>query len=82
LLIFEKALTFIRDQLDVFRMVRRYDNRRACIAPYNSKMQFEYTMGREMLEGLGTEEGREFTEKCDWMNVWTGYTRLFFLLTQ
>ena len=44
LLILEKVLTFISDKLDVFRMVSRYDNRRACIAPYNSKMQFVYTM--------------------------------------
>ena len=44
LLILEKALTFISDELDIFRMVSRYDNRRACITPYNSKMQFEYTM--------------------------------------
>jgi hypothetical protein len=41
-------------------MVSRYDNRRACIAPYNSKTQFEYTMGTEIQEVLGTEEGREF----------------------
>jgi hypothetical protein len=40
LLILEKVLTFISDELDVFRMVSRYDNRRACIAPYNSKRQF------------------------------------------
>ena len=38
LLIGEKALAFISDEPDVFMMVRRYDNRRACIAPDNSKM--------------------------------------------
>lgn len=38
LLILEKSLTFLSDELDVFKMVSRYDNRRACIAPYNSKM--------------------------------------------
>ncbi len=37
LLILEKVLTFISDELDVFRMFSRYDNIRACIAPYNSK---------------------------------------------
>lgn len=39
LLIVEKVLTFISDKLDVFRVVRRCDHRRACIAPDNSKMQ-------------------------------------------
>ena len=48
LLILEKVLTFLSDELDVFRMVSRYDNRRACITPYNSKMQFEYTIGTEI----------------------------------
>ena len=79
MLIFEKALTFIRDELDVFRMVSRYDNRRACITPYNSKVQFEYTMGTKIQEDSGIEEGKEWTERCDWMNVWVGYARLFFL---
>ena len=65
LLILAKALTFISDELDVFKMVSRYDNRRACIAPYNSKMQFEYTMGTEIQEVLGTGDGREFTERCN-----------------
>ncbi len=49
-------------------MVSRYDNRRACIAPYNSKIQFEYSMGREIQEVLGIEEGRECTVRCDWMD--------------
>jgi hypothetical protein len=44
LLILEKVLTFISDKLEVFRMVSRYDNRRACITPYNPKMHFVYTM--------------------------------------
>jgi hypothetical protein len=39
LLIGETALAFISDALDAFRVVRRYDNRRACIAPDNSKTQ-------------------------------------------
>src|SRR6266487_1374652 len=61
LLILEKALTFISDELDVFRMVSRYDNRRSYTTPYNSIMQFEYSMGREI--------GRaEFTERCNWMD--------------
>jgi hypothetical protein len=50
LLILEKALTVISDEPDVFRVVSRYDNRRACIAPYKSKMQFEYTIGAERQE--------------------------------
>ena len=65
LLILEKALTFISDQLDVFRIVSRYDNRRACITPYNSKMQFEYTIATEIQEVSGTEEGRKSTERCN-----------------
>jgi hypothetical protein len=44
LLILEKVLTFISGKLEVSRMVSRYDNRRACITPYNPKMQFVYTM--------------------------------------
>jgi hypothetical protein len=44
LAILEKLLTFISDKLEIFRMVSRYDNRRACITPYNPKMQFVYTM--------------------------------------
>ena len=61
MLILEKALPFISDELDVFRMVSRYDNRRACITLYNSKIRFEYSMGREI--------GRaEFTERCNWMD--------------
>ena len=68
LLILEKVLTFISDELDVFRMVSRYDKRRACIAPYNSKMQFEYTTGTEIQEVLRTEEARECTERCDSMD--------------
>jgi hypothetical protein len=68
LLILEKVLTFLSDELDVFRMVSRYDNRRACIARYNSKMQFEYSMSREIKEVLGTKEGRECTERCNWMD--------------
>ena len=35
LVILEKVLTFISDKLEVFRMVSRYDNGRACITPYN-----------------------------------------------
>jgi hypothetical protein len=42
LVILEKVLTFISDKLEVFRMVSRYDNGRACITPYNPKMQFVY----------------------------------------
>jgi hypothetical protein len=61
LLILEKALTFISDELDVFRMMSRYDNRRAYTTPYNSMMQFEYSMGREI-------GGAEFTERCNWMD--------------
>jgi hypothetical protein len=38
LLIIEKVLTFISDDLDVFRMVSRHNNRRSCIAPDNSKL--------------------------------------------
>jgi len=53
LLILEKVLTFISDELDVFRMFSRYDNIRACIAPYNSKRQFGYSMGTEIQEVLG-----------------------------
>ena len=67
MLILEKALTFLSDELDVFRMVSRYDNRRVCIAPYNSKNQFEYTMGTEIQEVSGTEERRECTERCNSM---------------
>ena len=33
-------------------------------------MQFEYSMGREILEVSGTEEGRECTERCHWMDTW------------
>jgi hypothetical protein len=36
LLILEKALTVISDELDIFRVVSRYANRKACIAPYIS----------------------------------------------
>jgi hypothetical protein len=43
LLIVEKALTFISGYLDVFRTLSRYDNRRPCIVPCKSKMQFEHT---------------------------------------
>jgi hypothetical protein len=67
LLILEKVLTFISDELDVFRIVSRYDNRRACITPYNSKMQFEYTIATEIQEVSGTEEGRKSTERCNSM---------------
>ena len=67
LLILEKALTFLSDELDIFRMVSRYDNRRACISPYNSKIQFEYSMGREIQEVSRIEEGAEFTERCNWI---------------
>jgi hypothetical protein len=67
LLILEKVLTFISDELDVFRIVSRYDNRRACITPYNSKMQFEYTTGTEIQEVSRIEEGTEFTERCNSM---------------
>jgi hypothetical protein len=59
------VLTFISDELDVFRMVSRYDDIRACIAPYNSKIQFEYSMGREIQEVSGAAEGMKFTERCD-----------------
>src|SRR5713101_6168507 len=69
LLIFEKALTFLSDELDVFRMVSRYDNRRACITPYNSNMQFEYTIGTEIKEVSGTEEGRDLLKGAI---GWTG----------
>jgi hypothetical protein len=61
LLILDKALTFISDELDIFRMASRYDNRRVCIAPYNSKMQLEYAMTTCIQEVLGTREGREVT---------------------
>jgi hypothetical protein len=44
LVILEKVLTFISDKLEVFRMVSRYDNGRACITPYNPKMPFVYTV--------------------------------------
>src|SRR6266852_3352647 len=65
LLILEKALTCISDELDVFRMVSRCDMRRACIVPYNSLVQFEYTTATEIQEVLKTEEGRECTERCN-----------------
>ena len=39
---------FISDELDIFRMVSRYNYRRACIAPYKSKKQFEYTIATEI----------------------------------
>jgi hypothetical protein len=68
LLILEKALTFISDELDVFRMMSRYDNRRACIAPYNSKMQFEHVIDMEIQEVSRTEQGRKFTERCNSMH--------------
>src|SRR5882672_5558685 len=58
LLILEKALTCISDEQDVFKMVSRDDNRRACITPYHSKVRIEYTIGREMLEVLGTGVGQ------------------------
>jgi hypothetical protein len=76
LLILEKALPFISDELDVFRMVSRYDNRRACIAPYNSKMQFEYTMDTSIQEISGTEQERECTERCNSMDTGGEETRL------
>jgi hypothetical protein len=44
LLILDKALTFISDELDIFRVASRYDNRRVYIAPYKSKIQLEYVM--------------------------------------
>ena len=44
-LILEKALPFLGDELNVFRMVSRYNNRRACIASKSYKVQFVYTMG-------------------------------------
>ena len=50
-------------------MVSRYDNRRACIAPYNSKIQFEYTTATEIHEVSRIEEGRECTERCNWMKA-------------
>ena len=59
LLILEKALTCISDELDVFRMVSRYDKRRAYIAPYNSLVQFEYTTATEIYEVSRPEERRE-----------------------
>ena len=62
-------LPFISDSLDVFRMVSRYDNRRACIALYNSKMQFEYTTAMAIHGVLRTEEGRECTGRCDSMET-------------
>jgi len=58
LLIFEKVLTFISGELDVFRMLSRYDNRIPCIAPCKSKMPFAHIMGTEMPEVLGTGEER------------------------
>jgi len=59
LLILEKALTCISDELDVFRMVSRCDKRRACIVPYNSLVQFEYTTATEIHEVSRPEERRE-----------------------
>ena len=64
LLIFEKELTFIRGELDVFRLLRRYDNRIPRIVPCKSKMQFEHTMGTEIQEVLGTGEGSGYP--CIW----------------
>ena len=61
LFILEKALTFMHDELDIFKMVSRYDNRRACITLYNSKVQFQYTIGTKIQEVSGTQEGVEFT---------------------
>jgi hypothetical protein len=58
LFILEKAPTFISDELHVFKMVSRYDNRRARITPYNPKMQFEYTRGTEIQEVSWIEEGQ------------------------
>jgi hypothetical protein len=58
LLILEKALTFISDELDISRTVSSYDNRRACIAPYNSKVQLEYTTVTCIQEVLGAEKER------------------------
>jgi hypothetical protein len=46
-------------------MVSRYDNRRACITLYNSKVQFQYTTGTKIQEVSGTQEGAEFTERCN-----------------
>jgi hypothetical protein len=65
LLILEKALTFISDELDIFRMVSRYDNRRACVEPYNSKVQFTYTMTAQILEVSGVIGEGFCTERCD-----------------
>ena len=65
LLILEKVLIFISDELDVSRIVSRYDNIRACIAPYNSKRQFGYSMGTEIQEVLGAVEEMKWTERCD-----------------
>jgi hypothetical protein len=58
LLILEKALTFLSDELNVFRIVRRYDNRRACIVSYNSKVQLEYTTVTCIQEVWGSEKER------------------------
>src|SRR6266498_2806290 len=46
-------------------MVRRYDNRSACIAPYSSKRQFGYSMGTEIQAVSGAVEGMKLTERCD-----------------
>ena len=51
-------LTFISDELDVFSMVSLYDYRRSCIASYNYKMQFEYSMGTEIQEILNSTLSR------------------------
>jgi len=48
LLIFEKVLTFISGELDVFRMLSGYDNRIPCIVPCKSKMPFAHIMGTEI----------------------------------
>jgi hypothetical protein len=76
LLILEKALTFINDELDVFRIVSRYNNRRSCIVPYKSKMQFEYPMDPSIQEVSGTEQERECTERCNAMDMGREETHL------
>ena len=44
------AVIKANDSLDDFRIVSRYNSRRACITPYNSKRQFECTIRTEIQE--------------------------------
>jgi hypothetical protein len=68
LLIAETAFAFISNELDVCRVVSRYDNRRACIAPDNSKMLCAVYQRYGNKEVLRIEQGREFTEGCNAMH--------------